>query len=217
LHSALMNEAHSALVHGAPTVPAVAEDKPPLLFIRHGETDWNREARLQGQRDIPLNALGRRQAERNGRAVAGILRCRDWRLVASPLGRSVETMRIVLAAAGRDHTPFSTEPILKEACYGEWEGLTLPEVAKRDPDGARARERDKWSFVPPAGESYSLLSDRLSPWLDAIAGPTLVVAHGGILRVILHRQAGLPAHEAPHLAAPQDRVVLFTPRAVLTI
>jgi probable phosphoglycerate mutase len=191
--------------------------KPPLIFIRHGETDWNREARLQGQRDIPLNALGRRQAERNGRAIAGMLRSGEWRLVASPLGRSVETMQIVLAAAGRPGARFSTDPVLMEACYGDWEGLTLPEVADRDPQGARARERDKWAFVPPAGESYSMLSDRLSAWLAGLDAPTLLVAHGGTLRILLHRLGGLPAHDAPHLATPQDRVVLFTSQAMLTI
>jgi probable phosphoglycerate mutase len=200
---------------------AIASDRPDgrpvLLLIRHGETDWNREARLQGQRDIPLNALGRRQAERNGRAIAGILRSGEWRLVASPLGRSVETMRIVLAAAGRPGAHFSTDPVLLEACYGEWEGLTLPEVADCDPAGARARERDKWAFVPPAGESYAMLCDRLSARLAALHAPTLLVAHGGTLRVLLHRLGGVPAHDAPHLATPQDRVVLFTGQAVLTI
>ncbi len=150
-----------------PVPPCRPGEKPPLLFIRHGETDWNRAARLQGQQDIPLNALGRRQAERNGRAVAGILRSGDWRLVASPLGRSMETMRILLAAAGRRDAQFATDPVLMEACYGDWEGLTLPEVAERDPEGARARERDKWAFVPPAGESYCMLSDRLSAWLGS--------------------------------------------------
>ena len=200
-----------------PVPPGPSGQTPPLLFIRHGETDWNRAARLQGQQDIPLNALGRRQAERNGRAVAGILRSGDWRLVASPLSRSMETMRILLAAAGRRDAQFSADPVLMEACYGDWEGLTLPEVAERDPEGARARERDKWAFVPPAGESYCMLSDRLSAWLVALDAPTLLVAHGGTLRILLHRLAGLPTHDAPYLATPQDRVVLFTPRAVLTI
>jgi probable phosphoglycerate mutase len=200
-----------------PVPPGRPGEKPPLLFIRHGETDWNRAARLQGQQDIPLNALGRRQADRNGRAAAGLLRSGDWRLVASPLGRSVETMRIVLAAAGRRNAQFATDPILMEACYGDWEGMTLPEVAERYPEGARARERDKWAFVPPAGESYCMLSDRLSAWLVALDAPTLLVAHGGTLRILLHRLGGLPAHDAPYLATPQDRVILFTPRAVLTI
>jgi broad specificity phosphatase PhoE len=191
--------------------------RPPIVFIRHGETDWNREARLQGQQDIPLNALGRRQAERNGRAIAGILASRDWRLVASPLDRAVETMQIVLAAAGAAGKSFATDPVLKEASYGRWEGFTLAEVAVRDPEGARQRERDKWGFVPPAGESYAMLADRTAGWLATLDAPTIAVAHGGVLRALLYLLAGLPAHDAPHLATPQDRVVLFKPTAVLTI
>jgi probable phosphoglycerate mutase len=191
--------------------------RPPIVFIRHGETDWNREARLQGQQDIPLNALGRRQAERNGRAIAGILASRDWRLVASPLDRAVETMQIVLAAAGAAGKSFATDVILKEASYGNWEGLTLAEVAVRDPAGARQRERDKWGFVPPAGESYAMLAERVSAWLATLDAPTVAVAHGGVLRALMHLLAGLPAHDAPHLATPQDRVVLFTASSIITI
>ena len=191
--------------------------RPPLIFIRHGETDWNRALRFQGQQDIPLNELGRRQAERNGRAVAGILNDGDWRLVASPLGRTVETMRIVLAAAGRPGCPFETDPVLKEASYGDWEGLTLAEIAERHPQASRQRELDKWSFVPPAGESYKMVSDRIAAWLTVLDRPTLMVAHGGVLRALLYLLAGLPAHDAPHLAVPQDRVILFTADAVLTI
>jgi probable phosphoglycerate mutase len=189
----------------------------PLVFIRHGETDWNREARLQGQKDIPLNALGRRQAERNGRAVAGILAGRDWRLVASPLRRAVETMRIVLAAAGRPAAPFDLEPALKEVAYGAWEGQTLTEVAVSDPEGLKLRERDKWNYVPPDGESYAMLSVRVAAWLATLDSPAMVVAHGGVLRVLVHLLAGEPAHDAPHLATPQDRIVLFTESRVFSV
>lgn len=195
----------------------MSERRPPLLFVRHGETDWNREARLQGQQDIPLNAHGRRQAERNGRALAGILAAADWRLIASPLGRAVETMQLLLSAAGMPGRSFAVDPALKEASYGEWEGLTLAEVALRDPQGARRREEDKWAFVPPAGESYAMLCDRTAAWLRPLDRPYLVVAHGGVLRILLHLLAGLPTHDAPHLATPQDRVVLFTAGAIVTI
>ena len=149
--------------------------------------------------------LGRRQAERNGRAVAGILASRDWRLVASPLGRAVETMRIVLAAAGRPDAPFDLEPALKEVAYGAWEGQTLPEVAVSDPEGFRLRERDKWNFVPPKGESYAMLATRVAAWLATLEAPSLVVAHGGILRVLVHLIANEPAaRRAPprHPAGP---------------
>lgn len=189
----------------------------PLIFIRHGETTWNRELRFQGQVDIPLNERGRRQAARNGRAIAGILAARDWRLVASPLDRASETMRIALAAAGQEGRAFETDPTLMEAHYGDWEGLTLPEISERHPDEFSAREADKWGYAPPNGESYSMLADRVAGWLKGMQAPTLMVAHGGVLRALHHLLAGLPAHDAPFLATPQDRVSLFTPEQVLTI
>jgi probable phosphoglycerate mutase len=189
----------------------------PLVFIRHGETDWNRMARFQGQRDVPLNAIGRRQAERNGRAVAGILASGEWRCVASPLGRAVETLRIALAAAGRSHQAFTTDPLLREASYGDWEGLTPAEIAALDSGVHERRALDKWGFVPPSGESYAQVSERVAEWLKTLDGPTLVVAHAGIMRGLLFRLAGLPARDAPHFSVPHDRVILFTRQWVLTI
>lgn len=190
----------------------------PILFIRHGETDWNRAARLQGQQDIPLNALGRSQAARNGRAVAALLRSNSsWEIMASPLDRTCETMRIALKAAGMPGARFATDARLREVSYGEWEGLTLAEVAGRDPDGHGDRERDKWGFAPPQGESYAMLDARVGAWLDERCGPTFVVAHGGVLRVLLHRLAGVPNLDAPHAEAPQDRAFLFTGRVVAAI
>jgi broad specificity phosphatase PhoE len=149
--------------------------------------------------------------------VASILKGSEWRLVASPFSRTVDTMRIVLEAAGRSADLFKTDAVLREASYGDWEGLTLSEIASRHPEMSREREADKWGFVPPAGESYAMVSDRVATWLDHLDRPTLMVAHGGILRALLHLLAGLPAHDAPHLAVPQDRVILFTPKAVFTI
>ncbi len=189
----------------------------PIVFIRHGETDWNREFRFQGQRDIPLNDHGRRQAARNGGAVASILADGAWRIVGSPLGRALETMRIVLEAAGQSDHPFTLDPVLKEVNYGDWEGMTLPEIEQRLPDQLRARDADKWGYVPPNGESYANLADRTAVWLKTLDGPTVVVAHGGVLRALMYLLAGLPAHDAPHLAVPQDRVILFTAKSVLTI
>ena len=191
--------------------------RAPVIFIRHGETDWNREQRFQGQTDVPLNETGRGQARRNGRALAGILAEGEWRLVASPLCRTVETLQIVLEAAGCPDRPFVTDKALMEACYGDWEGLTPAEIERSHPGTSVRRDRDKWGFVPPSGESYAMLAERIRCWSAVLDGPTLVVAHGGVLRALLHLLAGLPSHDAPHLAAPQDRVILFTRQSVLTI
>ena len=189
----------------------------PMIFIRHGETDWNREARLQGQRDIPLNALGRRQAARNGRILPLLLGDNEWCFIASPLGRAIDTMTIIFEAAGMTDQVFETDDRLMEMCFGRWEGLTLAEVAQKDPQGEHRREVEKWSYVPPDGESYADLSTRIGGWLADRDGPVVVVGHGGVLRVLHHRLGGVAAAAAPHLAVPQDRITVFARGHVITI
>ena len=188
-----------------------------IIFIRHGETDWNRQARLQGQQDIALNALGRRQAARNGRVLPPLLGGARWRFIASPLARATDTMTIVLDAAGMASTEFETDERLKEMCFGHWEGLTLAEVAQKDPVGEHDREFDKWAFVPPGGESYADLFTRIRGWLAELKRPAVVVAHGGVLRVLHHCLGNVAAAAAPHLAVPQDRITIFTRTRVITL
>ena len=100
--------------------------------------------------------------------------------IASPLIRTRQTMELARAALGLPPARYALEPALKELTFGEWEGLTWPQVAKRDPAGARAREADKWNFAPPDGESYAMLAARLQPWLD--------VAPGRLLRRLARRR-----------------------------
>jgi probable phosphoglycerate mutase len=189
----------------------------PMIFIRHGETDWNREARLQGQQDIALNALGRRQAARNGRILPLLLGGTQWRFIASPLARATDTMTIALKAAGMAGQAFETDDRLKEISFGRWEGLTLAEVAQKDADGERNRQADKWRYVPPDGESYADLCERIGGWLADQDRPAVVVAHGGILRVLQHRLGGVAAADAPLLVVPQDRITVFARRRVIAI
>ena len=121
--------------------------RPILYFARHGETDWNRERRLQGQHDIPLNALGRVQASRCGELLRGLLE-RDGRpaaqydYVSSPLGRARETMELMRAAMGLDPGAYRTDARLMEMSFGRWEGFTFAELQAREARGAgRARAR----------------------------------------------------------------------------
>ncbi len=150
---------------------------PLLYYVRHGETDWNAERRLQGQHDIPLNALGRAQAARCGAILRDLLARdgleprRHFDYVSSPLGRARETMELVRAALGLDPTDYRTDARLMEMSFGRWEGFTFAELqATRRSDALAARERDKWNFVPPGGESYADLLARVRAWyatLDA--------------------------------------------------
>ena len=183
----------------------------PLLYVvRHGETDWNRVGRLQGQRDIPLNESGRLQAARNGQALKEIVRDPEGlACVASPLGRTRETMEIIRRTMGLDPHAYRTDDRLKELTLGDWEGLTLAELEKRDPAGYRERRKRRWSVVPPHGESYEMLTGRVSGALAAIESDCLIVAHGGVMRAIRVLLCGVDPQRAPYLPTPQDRVLII--------
>jgi broad specificity phosphatase PhoE len=161
-----------------------------LYFVRHGETDWNRERRLQGQHDIPLNALGRVQASRCGEVLRGLLgrdgrRAEEYRYVSSPLGRARETMELLRAAMGLEPGTYRTDARLMEMSFGRWEGFTFAELQAREAEGLAERERDKWGFVLPGGESYAQLQVRIGAWYESIEHDTVVSAHGGVCRVLM--------------------------------
>lgn len=179
----------------------------PLVFVRHGETDWNAIGRLQGQRDIPLNDNGRSQARRNGIAIVEEFpEVSDFDFVASPLIRARETMEIVRTALGLDAAGYRLDDRLKEVHYGRWEGFTNEELAQRDPHLVAERRADIWRFVPSDGESYELLSERVGEWFDTLDRPAIVVAHGGVGRVLRHRLLGIDPHFAVSEFFPQDKV-----------
>jgi broad specificity phosphatase PhoE len=182
-----------------------------LFFIRHGETSWNREGRLQGQHDIPLNDLGRAQAEEAGRRLKTLVDPTALPWVASPLSRTVETARLARQAVGLEQDGFLRDDRLKELSFGRWEGLTWRDVRQSDPQRAALREKDKWQTEPPEGESYQLLSARLNPWLQSIAGDWIVVAHGGVARVLLHDVSQVDPHEAAEIDIWQGRVLVLEP------
>ncbi len=183
---------------------------PPLVFLRHGQTSWNAEGRLQGQRDIPLNDIGRGQAKRNGEAIiAAMPHVADYDFVASPLVRARETMEIARLAMGLDPTTYHLDDRLKELSFGDWEGFTGAELGTQDKALLATREDDKWAFVPPGGESYAVLLVRVREWLDTLTRPTFVVAHGGVGRVIRADILGVDPLTAVSDDFPQDRLLVI--------
>lgn len=155
-------------------VPA-AHPVTRLSIVRHGQTEWNRQQRIQGSTDIPLNSIGRGQA-----AEAGVrLRERSWDLVvSSPLVRAEETARIIAGELGLQRP--EVDEAFTERRHGDMEGLTFAERQKRFPDG-----------VPVPGlETRQQVLDRVLPALALIAGShegqsVLVVSHGGIIGTLL--------------------------------
>ncbi len=181
---------------------------PRILFVRHGETDWNAEGRLQGQRDIPLNDRGRAQADAVG-AILPTLHADIGALdfVASPLSRTRETMERMRAAMGLDASAYRLDPTLREITFGDWEGLTWPELRARDAAAAAARERAKWDYVPPGGESYAMLVERVRPVLGTLTRDTVIVSHGGVARAFLHLLCNVAPRHASGLDIWQGRVL----------
>ena len=182
-----------------------------LYFVRHGETDWNVAGRLQGQRDVPLNGRGRDQASAVGRLLRDMLapNVADLDYVASPLQRTRETMGLLRVAMGLPAEPFAMDDRLKEIAFGQWEGRTWRDIRKSEPQTAQARDADRWGYVPPEGESYAMLAERVKPWLASLDGDTLVVSHGGVARVFLVLLASMSPCEAPAAPIEQGRVLVI--------
>ena len=187
-----------------------------IVFIRHGETSYNAEGRLQGQRDIAAERQGPRTGER-GRAFAEEADAGRDRAARS--GRGVRRLAADSAPARRWNSlaprwgwrrgDIGCDPTLVELSFGDWEGLTWPEIEARDPAGLRAREADKWNFVPPNGESYAMLCDRLRPWVAARNGDAFVASHGGVARALMTLIAGVSPGIATEISIWQGRAILF--------
>ncbi|MFE1601689.1 histidine phosphatase family protein [Methylobacterium sp. ID0610] len=187
--------------------------RPALYFVRHGETDWNAEGRLQGQRDTPLNPRGLAQAAGVGETLRFLLgeRAGDLAYLASPLTRTRATMETLRGVLGLDPAAYATDSRLVEIGFGAWEGRTWRDLRDADPRAYAARNRDRWGHCPPGAgaESYAMLLDRVRPVLDGLAGPTVMVAHGGVARAVLVATGHATTAEAPHRDIWQGRVLVI--------
>ncbi len=149
-----------------------------LCLVRHGETDWNTEQRMQGWTDTPLNAHGLRQAQALAQALKGV---RFDAIVSSPLQRALATAQ---AVAG--DRPIVLEPRLRERHHGDLQGLTRADMARLHPALHAALVAHRPDYLPPGGEDIETFAGRVQAALDdlhrAHAGRTvLAVAHGGVL------------------------------------
>ena len=181
----------------------------PLYVLRHGETAWNTERRMQGTKDSALTERGRAQAVAMGRALkAELARAPVPTLfLRSPLGRASETALIVGRELGLDPAEWRDDPRLAELRYGEWEGFTWKEIEAQHPDALAAWRADPHGFCPPGGETHFELRRRIQAALsDIIAGNirTVVVGHGVSGAVLRGINLGLDAKAMFVLEKPQD-------------
>ncbi|HTV28584.1 MAG TPA: histidine phosphatase family protein, partial [Xanthobacteraceae bacterium] len=183
-------------------------------FVRHGETDFNIEQRLQGQYETSLNVRGRVQARECGALLNNLFtreqrQSQDYAYMSSPLQRARETMQLARATLGLDPSAYEVDDRLMEISYGEWEGSTLPEIEARDPQLLARREEDKWGFKPPGGECYRDVAARVGAWYATVTRDTVVVAHGGVARALMANFNILPEEEAAHADIAHGVVYVF--------
>jgi broad specificity phosphatase PhoE len=187
---------------------------PTIYYIRHGETAWNAEGRLQGTLDVPLNELGRRQATQAGKILAELL-ARDRRdksalsFVASPLGRARSTMELVRSVLNLPPDDYALDDRLREIGYGVWEGSTLAEMRVADPELYSRRLTAKWTLAPEGGETYASVQLRMRDWYDSLLVDTVAVAHGGTARALMVALGIETPESAADLFIEQGAVYVF--------
>ncbi len=169
------------------------KDGVTVLLLRHGEIVQTAPRCFVGQRDLPLTATGRRQAEAWAPVLAGLKLGKAW---CSDLSRARDTAALALAGSGITATAL---PQLREISLGGWEGLSADEVRQRFPGEYERRGTDLAGVAPAGGESFAQAQDRAWTALCGIVagrnGWLLVVAHAGINRALICRVLGLPLAE----------------------
>jgi probable phosphoglycerate mutase len=176
-----------------------------IYLCRHGQTEWNRERRLQGQTEADLTPLGRLQAA----AMADLLHdliarapSDDWRIVASPLRRARDTAQAIATRLG---LTLEFDDRLMELTVGEWEGRLYADVHRENPEAFKSPE---WFFTAPGGETYEQIMTRVTDWLAEQAVESerrlIVVSHGIAGRLLRGAYAGLSREDTLAQDVPQD-------------
>jgi len=168
-----------------------------LALLRHADTAWSVEGRIQGRADLPL---------RENVFVSLPEACRGMRIVTSPLRRCVQTAALLGAANAE------TEPRIIEMDWGAWEGESLAALRERLGEEMRDNEARGLDFMPPGGESPRRVTERLKPWLQELARagvPTLAVTHRGVIRAILAEATGWDMRARPPAKLDWEAVHFF--------
>lgn len=171
---------------------------PEIYIVRVPETTWEREGRHLGCGDSPISARGVEQAQTAGRVLRRFLGDRRSVCVeTSPLGRAGHTAALLCAELGLAPGTMIVSPQLIDYNLGSWQGLTNAEIDARYPGARLSREKDKWRYVVPGGESYADVHRRVQQWLAGRrrAQVTLVVTHRMISRVLQGSYAGMTPEE----------------------
>lgn len=163
-----------------------------LLLARHGQTAWNVQCRYMGQVDVPLDRIGQEQAALLGQRLSGV---EFAAIYTSDLLRARET---AAAIASHHSCRLIDERRLREMDFGAWQGLTYPEIQETDKLNLEAWEADRLVNSPPGGETLNQFSSRVEEAYQEVTQAhieetVLMVAHGGVLKILICLVLGIPA------------------------
>jgi len=174
-----------------------------VYVVRHGEAEGNREGRFLGQVDPPLTEAGREQARRQGAALKGM---GIARILSSDLVRAHATASIIAEALG---LTVQSTPALREVCHGAIDGWLSSDI--QNSEYGLARDKDKYNYRPPGGESYTDIEPRIMSVLtQPPERPMLLVTHLGPMRVMLHRFCGRSQDEAVSAKIGHDAILALS-------
>jgi len=155
-------------------------------LMRHAQTEWNQQKRVQGQNDTPLTTHGEHQAKEWGR----LLKTQPWdRIIASDIGRALKTATLINVSL---QVPLAPDPLLREQDWGQWTGKTLTQIEQEIPLVLPPKESKGWEFCPPDGENRDMVWERSHRALQEAAarwpGETiLMVIHEGVIKCLIYR------------------------------
>jgi broad specificity phosphatase PhoE len=182
-----------------------------IYVTLHGETEWNRQRRFQGRLDSPLTQTGREQARRAAVTLKRLISdCGELQITTSPLGRALETTRVICEGLGYEIERVQIDSRLAEIDLGCWAGKTREEVDELWPDLVRSAGRYDWYFRSPDGERFEDLAERVGEWLASASHrkrTMIAVTHGVASRVLRGLYAGLLREQA--ITLENNRNVLF--------
>lgn len=185
-------------------------EKPHIYLVRHGETVWNREGRIQGFGDSPLTPLGIEQARQVGEILRAHLgEAADLPLITSPQSRAWQTGVIAADVMGRGPSDLNRDDRLRERRFGVFEGKTWTQIAEQHPEEYAAYRSDDPHYQVPGGESSMDLQARVNAWLAAqpLGQPRVVFSHGNTSRMLRGLYLGLQGNA--WRALPETQGVVF--------
>jgi len=187
----------------------------PLVFLRHGITEWNKQSRYQGSTDTKLSDAGRAMMQGQAALIeklctSSALDRNRLSLVSSPLLRARQSAAEIATHLSSNPYTIRTEDRLRELSMGRWEGLNSKQVKNQFYEERKGRKLDRWGFAPKdGGESMAERASSIMEAVRMLEPHTIIVTHAVVLRILLHELGQMAQTDAASATIPHEGLYLF--------